>query len=602
MVYEKYQERVHTAKLEIERLTRAINKNSFARLFTIVGGGALLFYSFQSNSILLVIGLTLLIVLIFAFLISRQSKLEKQIDAQKAFLAINENELSLKNERNNMYSSGSEFEDANHPYSGDLDVFGAHSIFNLVNRCSTKLGIQVLAKWFSSTFSKSIVEERQDAVREIAEDLDWSQQLQASLSFNLNQNSDVKLFLQRYFKDAGGPFGSLFMRKYVPIAPFVILAGILYAVFISPIWSLVVGLSLIHLLWTIALAGKVSLFSGRAERIGRTLAAYGEGISLIEGKEFSSSRSKELQSQLRCDQVRLSVVFRELSSLINSLDARNNMLVGAVLNMFLLWDFKYVLKIVEWKSSYQNSILVAFDIIAEYEALNSLAVLKRNNPHWVNPEILDDPLTNKINAQSLGHPLIADDRSVENNYSNTEHEIALITGSNMAGKSTFLRTVGLNAVLAYAGGVCCADRFCLPIYDIITYMRIKDSLNESTSTFKAELDRMRFILQTVETNKNSFFLIDEMLRGTNSVDKYLGSRAIIRKLIGMKGKGMVATHDLQLASLEEENVGIVKNYHFDIQVLQGEMLFDYKLKQGKCTVFNASMLLQGIGVDVQDEN
>lgn len=129
-------------------------------------------------------------------------------------------------------------------------------------------------------------------------------------------------------------------------------------------------------------------------------------------------------------------------------------------------------------------------------------------------------------------------------------------------------------------------------------MRIKDDLNESTSTFKAELDRMKFILELVEVASDSFVLIDEMLRGTNSVDKYLGSRAIIKKLIEMKGMGMVATHDLQLATLEEEYVGILKNYHFDIQVIQGEMLFDYKLKNGKCTVFNASMLLKGIGIDV----
>ena len=168
----------------------------------------------------------------------------------------------------------------------------------------------------------------------------------------------------------------------------------------------------------------------------------------------------------------------------------------------------------------------------------------------------------------------------------------------MAGKSTFLRTIGINAVLAYTGAVVCATQFELPIYQLISYMRIKDSLNESTSTFKAELDRMKFILDTVGRKTDSFFLIDEMLRGTNSVDKYLGSRAIIRKLLAMKGQGMVATHDLQLATLEEENPGELENFHFDIQVVDGEMLFDYRLKNGRCTIFNASLLLKGIGVDV----
>src|SRR5690606_32806123 len=152
-------------------------------------------------------------------------------------------------------------------------------------------------------------------------------------------------------------------------------------------------------------------------------------------------------------------------------------------------------------------------------------------------------------AVEIAHPLIPVAQSVANDYCNAHHQIALITGSNMAGKSTFLRTIGINSVLAYAGAVTCAATFKLPIYNLISYMRIRDSLNESTSTFKAELDRMKFILDTVKQDKDSFFLIDEMLRGTNSVDKYLGSRVIIRKLIAMKSKGMVATHDLKLARI-----------------------------------------------------
>jgi DNA mismatch repair ATPase MutS len=197
--------------------------------------------------------------------------------------------------------------------------------------------------------------------------------------------------------------------------------------------------------------------------------------------------------------------------------------------------------------------------------------------------------------------LIPSNQVVANDYSSIDHRVALVTGSNMAGKSTFLRTVGINAILAYAGAAVAAASFQLPIYKLISYMRIKDNLNESTSTFKAELNRMKFILDTVSAHSDSFFLIDEMLRGTNSVDKYLGSRAIIKKLVRLEGKGMVATHDLQLSSLQEEFPGDIKNYHFDIRVDEGQMLFDYKLKIGKCKIFNASLLLKGIGVDI-DEN
>ena len=166
----------------------------------------------------------------------------------------------------------------------------------------------------------------------------------------------------------------------------------------------------------------------------------------------------------------------------------------------------------------------------------------------------------------------------------------------MAGKSTFLRTLGINTVLALCGGPVCAESMQVSVVHLFTYMRINDSLNESTSTFKAELDRLQMLLGVVSAANRTFFLIDEMLRGTNSVDKYLGSKAVIEKLISQQGVGLVATHDLQLAKLEEEYPDYIRNHYFDIQVIDGEMLFDYKIKDGECKTFNASMLLRQIGI------
>lgn len=599
MIYQHYQTNIEQAQREIQRLNKAVNQNSFARLFVILGGGALLFYTFSSNSVLLVIGVILAIVLLFAYLVRRQSLLEKQRDHQQAYLLINENEIQLKEQRNTMYDDGGKFEDGRHPYSADLDIFGQFSLFSLVNRCATKLGVDILAGWFQKAAPKETIRRRQAAVAELAEDIHWSQAFQSKLVFNLQQQTEVKSYLARYFRGSGLTFGNAAMKYYVQAAPFLLLAAVLFSLLVFPIWSWIAMLALAHLCWTLAMAGKVSHFSSKIDKVGQMLAAYAEGLVLIEDRKFTAAENIRLQKQLFIADRPLSDAFRELSKLINNLDARNNMLVGAVLNMIFLWDFKYVLKIVRWKSLYEENILIAFDIIASFESLNSLAILKRNHPSWATPAIAEDPLVDSLTAQEIVHPLIAAGLPVSNSYSNEDHDIALITGSNMAGKSTFLRTIGINAVLAYAGGVVCAKVFQLPIYRLISYMRIKDSLNESTSTFKAELDRMKFILDTVERHPDSFFLIDEMLRGTNSVDKYLGSRAIIRKLLQMEGRGMVATHDLQLASLEEENPGKLRNFHFDIQVVEGEMLFDYKLKEGRCTIFNASLLLKGIGVDVE---
>jgi len=591
---------IHRANSDIQRLSRAINQNSLARLAVILGGGALLSWSFQTENVAFVCGSAMSIVLLFVFLVGRQGRLEKRREERRAFLRVNENEIELRETGRTMYAEGGEFEDGKHAYTSDLDVFGSRSLFALLNRCATRMGVLQLAGWLDRAAPKAEIIERQEASAEIARDMEWSQALQAKLLFNLDRPADPKAFLRGYFKDAALSFGNRFMRVYVPAAPFLLLAGALYSFFVSPVWGAVLGLSLLHLCWTLLMAGKVGLFSARIDKIGRVLTAYAEAVELIENRDFAAAMNRKWQAELLPGGTKLSVAFRELSRLMDSLDARNNIPVGAVMNMLLLWDFKYVMKIVDWKKKHADGILIAFDAVAVFEALNSLAVLRRNRPDWATPELLDSPVSDSIRAVDIGHPLIRTDVSVPNDYAAEGHAIALITGSNMAGKSTFLRTISTNAVLAYAGAVTCGRSFSLPIYRLVSYMRIKDSLSESTSTFKAELDRVKLILDTVEQDRSSFFLVDEMLRGTNSVDKYRGSRAIIKKLIAQDGKGIVATHDLQLASLAAEHPGKVVNYHFDIQVRDGEMLFDYKLKPGECTVFNASMLLKGIGVSIYE--
>lgn len=597
-----YEKNIHDSKKEIQVLEKSLNTNSLMRLALIIGGAVALFQIFQLNNIWILLVAVFAIVLGFAYLVLRQSKLEKLRDEKKAFLRVNENEIELEAHGKNIYTNGEEFDDGKHAYSSDLDIFGEKSLFALLNRAATQDGVSLLASWLSAPASKQDILERQEASEELASKREWSQLLQTKLLFNLGQKVNIKTFLTRYMEDESLNFGSSFMRIYVKIVPFVFLAGLLFSLFVTPVWNYLFLLGLVHLIWAMALGGKVSYFSSRIDKIGVTLIAYSDAIRMVENENFTASLNKKLQAKLKTDkQENLSVAFKELGNLVDKLDARNNILVGAVLNMLLLWDFKQVLAIVDWKKNYEGNVLQAFDDIAEFESLLSLATLRSNHAQWVTPQILNDTLSDRISAQELNHPLIAKQIAVANDYSAHDHQLALITGSNMAGKSTFLRTIGINAVLAYAGAVVCAKHFALPIYNLVSYMRIKDNLNESTSTFKAELDRMKFILDRLAVNKDTFVLIDEMLRGTNSVDKYLGSKAIIRKIIAINGKGMVATHDLQLASLEEEYQGILKNFHFDIQVKNGEMLFDYKLKDGKCTIFNASLLLKGIGVDVQSD-
>lgn len=596
---QKHQEIAST----VLKLNKQVNTLSLSRLFVILGGGALLFYTFQLESLPLVFFCFFALLFLFTYLVRKQSKLELQKNYFEAYLKVLENEQALADGKLNMYDHGQHFEDGSHPYSSDMDVFGTYSLFAQLNRATTRQGIDLLASWLDAPLPKGQIQRNQEASQELEAESDWIWDFQAKLLVNLNHKLDIKNFLTNYFQDRNFQFGNSFMRFYIKAGPMLFLVALAGSFFVPKLAGVATLLGLFHILWALAKAGSVSLFSSRIDKIGGVLGSYADAIQSIESKEWKSPSMQEIAGELKRNHggESISLAFKKLAGLINNLDARNNIFVGIFLNLFLLWDFRQVLAIVDWKNKYEQEILNSFDTLAKVEAVTSLAIWKRNHSSYSYPVILDNPLKDKIEAKELYHPLIPVDQVVANHYSSKDHRIALVTGSNMAGKSTFLRTVGINAILAYAGGAVAATFFQLPIYKLISYMRIKDNLNESTSTFKAELNRMKFILDTVAVYNDSFFLIDEMLRGTNSVDKYLGSRAIIKKLVRLDGKGMVATHDLQLSSLQEEFPGDIKNYHFDIRVDEGQMLFDYKLKIGECKIFNASLLLKGIGVDI-DEN
>lgn len=583
-------------------LTKTVNRINLSRLMVILIGGAILFYIFQLQSLVLVFVCFFSLLFLFAYLVRRQSQLELQKTYFEAYLQILSNERKIVAGGPNIYAHGEQFVDGNHPYSSDLDVFGSYSLFAQLNRSTTQQGIDLLATWLNAPLDKKRILSNQEASGELAQQTEWGWDFQAKLLSNLHRKVDIKEFLSRYFQEGNFRFGNGFMRLYIHAGPILLLLAFVGSFFFSKMAAIAIILGLFHILWPLAKSGRVALFSSRIDKIGAVLGSYADAIRSIESQAWMSPAMQEIAGKLtKGDRDEpISEAFKRLAGLINNLDARNNVFVGLFLNLFLLWDFRQVLAIIKWKKTYEQYILSAFDTLAEVEAINSLAVWKRNHPDYAYPVILDDPLNDKMEAAGIYHPLIPAGQAVANDYTNNDHRIALVTGSNMAGKSTFLRTVGINAVLAYAGAAVAARTFRLPIYNLISYMRIKDNLNESTSTFKAELNRVKYILDVVAADSSSFFLIDEMLRGTNSVDKYLGSRAIIRQLARVAGKGMVATHDLQLSSLEEELPGTIKNYHFDIRVDEGQMLFDYKLKGGECKIFNASLLLKGIGIDIED--
>jgi len=594
-----YNLRIDAANAEVNKYKKLINIYSFLRL-GLIGLLVIAIYLGNTQNNFTIIAVAIVIVLFgFAWLVSKQSGFEDKKKYFENLVKVNENEINSILHHTNMYDNGAVFSNDKHFYSADLDIFGSSSLYQLINRSATAAGNSKLGDWLNAPSEKDIVLSRQDALKEISLKQDWKADMQARLLFANSKDAIQLNVLFAYLKLPLDIPGEKWLSVYIKIAPLLLSAAIVASIYFAPITFVAVVLGIFNLL-VLNSKGEIIMKSAAiADKIGQVLADYAVVLKVIEVEKWQSAKCTELNQKLNNGQTNKSI--EGLAKLINKLGYNLIMIVNFVLNVFFLWSLKQVIAIENWKRDNKQDIETAFDVIAEFEALISLSSLAINYPKWSFPQIADGGAYT-ITTNNIAHPLISNKYSVSNNYElNDAFKIDIITGSNMAGKSTFLRTIGINTVLALAGAPVCADDMTVSVITIVSYMRIKDSLNESTSTFKAELDRLQMLLAAVENEHKVFFLIDEMLRGTNSVDKYLGSKAVIEQLISKKGVGMVATHDLQIAELEKKYPDYIRNFYFDIQVVNGEMLFDYKMKHGECKTFNASLLLKQIGIDVDAE-
>jgi len=529
---------------------------------------------------------------VFVVVVKRQNKLEKQLKFHQSLLWVFNNEVNLINGKPNGYDDGTQFENENHAYTSDLDIFGRSSLYALINRGATKIGLDELAKHLATPTSTELAAERQIAIAELRNRAEDTFSFRANLrGAELNRIEEIKgklsnqLLAQVKFTD------NAFLRAYVKFIPYLMvllfLAGLVFG---GNLWSTFGLAAFANAMLTYFYSKQVNAvyfgFSGSST----LLSNYADAIAWTEQYDWQSAYI----TQLFQSKDKVSHQIKALSKIITAFDARLNFLLYAVLNFFFLWDLRCSVKLGNWCKTASNEVAQGLDRIGYFEELISFATLSYNHPNWVFPEFSD---RFHFSADELGHPLIAQQKRVDNSFFlKTEPTVDIITGSNMAGKSTFLRTVGINMVLAYAGAPVCAKNMRLSSFRLLTYMRIKDNLIESTSTFKAELNRVKMILTEVEQQPNTFVLIDEMLRGTNSKDKFDGSKAFIEKLIALKIPTLFATHDLQLSELEQVHPQSVRNFHFDIQLVANEMEFDYLIKHGPCTKFNAAILLKQIGL------
>ncbi|TKC07213.1 MutS-related protein [Pedobacter frigoris] len=591
-----YQNHINTQQALVDGLKKKLNQISFSRLGLFIME-ILIVASIISIGFFWFLGLFAIVpLLMFMVLVKEQIKVQKELDYALRLLWVYQNEVDQLTTGKNGYADGVHYGDEQHPYSSDLDIMGPRSLYANINRCNTAAGLDILAASLLEPSDKLKIASRQQAITELVAHIEDTFHFRAELQDHKpDQLQIIKHKLEQQLPAQLSFTRNRLLRGYVKVVPFLTIGLLVLAIILGGIAWKIFALAAVFngalTFFKLANINKVYYgFTGGSNQLN----AFAGTIKWTEDVAWQSPYIKSLFHAGENSGIPVSRQIKQLASIIQAFDARLNILVSAVLNLFFLWDLKCSINLSDWHDRSSVSLIQGLYRISQFEELISLATLTYNHPDWNFPEI-DEGF--QFRALEIGHPLIAEQERIVNDFDlAAQTTVDIVTGSNMAGKSTFLRTVGINMVLAFAGAPVCAKEMSLSIFKVFSYMRIKDSLNDHTSTFKAELNRLKMILDAIGTIPNSFVLIDEMLRGTNSRDKYLGSKVFIEKLIEQGTPALFATHDLQLSEMEADHQAKVRNYHFDIQIAEGEMKFDYKLKHGPCKTFNAALLLKEIGL------
>jgi len=535
---------------------------------------------------------------LFIYLVIRHSRLTDKIKYTTLLRDINSNSLKrLKGEWNTFADDGGEFQDDEHNYSKDLDIFGKDSLFQWINTAKTYVGRCKLRELFlGAVGNREDVLERQEAVVELAAMLSWRQRFLAEAMFVSGVFRNPQDILS-WAKESNELFRKPWLIAAISICPVItVLLAVTGFVLNLISWSVpIIALVIQFALLSYKAKARNRMFS-ISESYAGDLRVYYKMLKLFEEQDFESPQIKKIAEGIRTKEGSSATrQIGKLSSLVDSIANRRNAFY-LIFNIVTLWDFHHIVALERWKQKSGPFLQDWFDALAKVEALTSLANIRFDNPDWAMPKLHTDNQT-FIKAKGLGHPLLSG--RVHNDLAiDSTKKVLLITGSNMSGKSTLLRTAGINLVLAYAGAPVCAKSFETSMLEIYTSMRVSDNLKENISSFYAELLRIKEIVRNAEAGKKVFFLLDEVFKGTNSLDRHTGAKVLINKLSTTKSIGLVSTHDLELCDLDKENPGI-DNYHFQEHYRDGKICFDYRLRPGPSVTRNALYLMRLVGIEVE---
>ncbi len=591
-IADQYRKNISDHTKNIEVLSRKIIHSGWLRVLIFVLLFAVPIYIFEYSEIA---SITLLIGFGFCFgiLIKRSNKYRLLKSQQQFLLSLNKNELKASEGNWSEFDSGNKFIDPLHNYSHDLDLFGEGSFFQYINRTATLEGENNLHKKLCnpSTDSSKIISNQED-IKDLQQKISFRQIFFAKGKL-IEENQEIldKITALDSYEPLLLNRGKFFKILMV-LLPTLLIGSITLSISgMNP--SIPIFLFLFNLGFIGTQLKKINKINLQFSSITTTLKKYAVLTQLINDENFSSENLIHLQNQLKYNNQPASSIIKKLSRYMNNFDQRNGMISGPLLNGLFLWDFVYVLKIEKWLFQYALHINKWFEVVHELDALNSMAGFAYNHPDFVFP-VPDNAFT--LKTQNLGHPLLNRKERICNDFDFKESIFSLITGANMSGKSTFLRTVGLNIILARCGMTVCAKEMFFKPMKLVTNMRTTDSLMKHESYFFAELKRLKFIIDSIKEGQEVFIILDEILKGTNSKDKTYGSMELIKNLLTLKANGMIATHDLELGILEKDTSGKIINQCFEVKNTGNELLFDYKLYPGITQNHNATYLMKQMGI------
>lgn len=592
-----YTERLSLTEGQLQQVKKQIFRISMLRLALFIAGIAGLYFFFNQTTLLIIcICLTFLPLFILVKIHNRFFIRKEWLETQARII---QEELQALSGDYSSFEDGKEYVNPEHPYSFDLDIFGRRSLFQSINRTCTFFGKNRLAKWLQNHLhEKTSIEKRQEMVREISEHTLFREQFRVAGLVHHGQSSDGEK-IQAWSQSPAQYLHAGWVKAFiwgVPVINSLLLITSL-AGWTSFSW---LGLSFgIFLVLSFGIIKRATYIQETYGKQLKSLNGYARLIALAKAENWKSAGMQELMERFNLNGQSPIQALQQLSKELDRLDLRNNQFLYVLLEGSIFFQLQEIVRIERWKARYGQHISKWLETVGELDALCSLGTFAYNHPQYTYPELTEKPFC--FLATQMGHPLMPASQCVKNDATIPSRPFFLIiTGANMAGKSTYLRTIGVNYLLACIGAPVCCERLKLYPNQLITSLRTSDSLSDNESYFFAELKRLKRIIDLLNQGQQLFIILDEILKGTNSMDKQKGSFDLIRQFMQLKANGIIATHDLLLGSLIKQFPEEIRNYCFEADIKENELTFSYKLREGVAQNMNACFLMKKMEIILQE--